>query len=47
MPNQELNVSNTYWEGATAFEGQMDQAPIAAKGYIEMTGYTASMNGIL
>ncbi|MEL6325698.1 MAG: lipocalin-like domain-containing protein [Cyanobacteria bacterium J06626_23] len=47
MPNQELNVSNTYWEGATAFEGQLDQAPIAAKGYIEMTGYTASMNGIL
>ncbi|MEO0756470.1 MAG: lipocalin-like domain-containing protein [Cyanobacteria bacterium J06648_16] len=47
MPNQELNVSNTYWEGATAFEGRLDQAPIAAKGYIEMTGYTASMDGIL
>jgi len=40
IPNQELTVSTTYWEGAVAFEGQVSGKPAAARGYVEMTGYT-------
>ena len=40
LANQELNVATTYWEGATAFTGTLADSPIAAKGYVEMTGYT-------
>ena len=47
MANQELNVSTVYWEGAVAFEGTRDGAPISAEGYIELTGYAGSMEGRL
>ena len=47
MPNQELNVSNTYWEGAVGFEGKIGDRPIHAKGYVEMTGYASSFDGVL
>ena len=47
MANQELNVSTVYWEGAVAFEGTRDGAPLAAEGYIELTGYAGSMAGRL
>ena len=47
MPNQELNVSNTYWEGAIAFDGKLSDVTVSAKGYVEMTGYTASMENVL
>ncbi len=39
MANQELNVSNIYWEGAVAFSGELAGSPVQARGYIEMTGY--------
>jgi len=39
MPNQELNLSTVYWEGAVAFEGDRAGQPVEAIGYIEMTGY--------
>jgi predicted secreted hydrolase len=47
MPNQELNVSTVYWEGAVAFSGIMAGRPVTARGYIEMTGYSATMKGRL
>ena len=47
MADQELNLSTTYWEGAVAFSGTLDGAPINARGYIEMTGYAGSMAGRL
>ncbi len=47
MADQELNVSTVYWEGAVAFGGTLDGAPISARGYIEMTGYAGSMAGRL
>ena len=47
MANQALNVSTVYWEGAVAFEGTRDGAPISAEGYIELTGYAGSMEGRL
>ncbi len=47
MPNQELNVSTVYWEGAVAFSGTLGGEPVEARGYIEMTGYAGSMAGRL
>ncbi len=47
MPNQELNISTTYWEGAVSFSGSIGNTPLSAKGYIEMTGYAGSMDGRL
>lgn len=39
IPDQELNVSATYWEGAVVAEGTAGGQPITARGYIELTGY--------
>ena len=39
IPNQELNVSTIYWEGAVQIEGSADGQPISGSGYIELTGY--------
>lgn len=47
MPNQELNVSTVYWEGAVEFNGALAGARVRARGYIEMTGYAGSMEGRL
>ncbi len=47
LANQELNVSTTYWEGATTFSGTVAGQPVIAKGYVELTGYAQSMNGRL
>jgi predicted secreted hydrolase len=47
MAAQELNVSSVYWEGAVSFEGTLAGEPVAAEGYIEMTGYAGSMEGRL
>jgi predicted secreted hydrolase len=43
MPNQELAVSTTYWEGAVGFAGDRAGQPITARGYIEMTGYGSAI----
>ena len=40
LPQQELRVSFTYWEGAVQIEETQQ-----GYGYIEMTGYYASMQG--
>jgi predicted secreted hydrolase len=45
LADQELNVSTTYWEGATAFEGQRGGAPISGQGYVELTGYAGDLGG--
>lgn len=45
MPNQELNLSTVYWEGAVAYEGTLNDEPINGRGYVELTGYANSMQG--
>lgn len=45
MPNQELNLSTTYWEGAVAVEGTQNGQPVSGRGYVELTGYAESMKG--
>lgn len=47
MANQELNLSTTYWEGAVEFAGKQQDQPILGKGYVEMTGYTKSLETVL
>jgi predicted secreted hydrolase len=37
MPNQELDVSVRYWEGAVRVEGSA-----TGRGYVELTGYGSS-----
>ncbi len=44
MPNQELNISTTYWEGAVGFTGVRSQQPIQGKGYAELTGYDRNLS---
>lgn len=47
MPNQELNVSTVYWEGAVAYRGELAGEAVTAVGYTEMTGYAAPIAGNL
>ncbi len=39
MPDQELDVSVRYWEGAVRIEGTVDGEAVSGHGYVEMTGY--------
>lgn len=45
LPDQELNVSYSYWEGAVKINGERNGVPVSGDGYIEMTGYAGSMQG--
>jgi len=47
LADQELNVSTTYWEGASAFEGHREGQPITGRGYVELTGYAEEFGGRL
>lgn len=39
LPDQEMNVSTTYWEGAVRVTGSAGGRPVGGVGYLEMTGY--------
>lgn len=39
IPNQEMNLSIRYWEGAVAATGASAGLAITARGYLELTGY--------
>jgi predicted secreted hydrolase len=39
MPNQELNLTFRYWEGAVRVAGTREGRPVAGRGYVELTGY--------
>ncbi|MBL6982515.1 MAG: hypothetical protein ISR58_15150 [Anaerolineales bacterium] len=43
--DQEMNVSYAYWEGAVKVSGSVDGESVKGNGYLEMTGYAASMEG--
>ncbi len=40
--DQEMNLSQRYWEGAVTFEGASSSGPVRGVGYVELTGYDAS-----
>lgn len=46
IPDQELNVSTVYWEGASRFSGALAGEPISATGYVELTGYAGTIVGL-
>lgn len=39
LPDQELDVSFLYWEGAVGISGTRSGAPVVGRGYVELTGY--------
>jgi predicted secreted hydrolase len=39
LPDQELDVSVRYWEGAVEVRGSVRGLPVTGKGYLELTGY--------
>ena len=45
LSDQEMNVSYDYWEGAVDVSGSYSGVPISGSGYVELTGYAASMEG--
>jgi len=45
LADQELNLSFTYWEGAVQISGEHAGLAVSGSGYVEMTGYAASMAG--
>lgn len=48
LADQELNTSTaTYWEGAVAFAGSLQEQPLHGKGYVELTGYADRLDSLL
>jgi predicted secreted hydrolase len=45
LADQELQVSFIYWEGAVQVSGTMNGQMVRGNGYVELTGYFASMEG--
>jgi len=39
MPDQELNASFRYWDGAVRIRGDAAGQPVTGQGYVELTGY--------
>lgn len=46
LADQEMRVSFPYWEGAVRVSGTSRGRPIQGQGYLEMTGYERSMQGV-
>jgi predicted secreted hydrolase len=45
IPDQELNLSYVYWEGAVVIRGEVGGKPIKGVGYVELTGYQGPFAG--
>jgi predicted secreted hydrolase len=45
IPDQEMDVSFVYWEGAIDVEGEWDGEPVRGRGYVELTGYGEGSGG--
>ena len=45
LADQEMDVSQKYWEGAVKTEGTRNGQRVAGNGYVELTGYAGSMQG--
>ncbi len=42
IPDQEMRLTQRYWEGAVTFTGVSADGPVRGVGYVEMTGYGAN-----
>lgn len=45
IPDQEMEVSFVYWEGAVKITGDWQGEPVAGRGYVELTGYGEGGSG--
>jgi predicted secreted hydrolase len=45
LKNQQMDLAIVYWEGTVEVSGQANGAPINGVGYVELTGYSGSLNG--
>lgn len=45
MPDQELNLSHVYWEGAVSIQGIFLGQAVEGNGYAELTGYAEPFRG--
>lgn len=45
LPDQELDVSVRYWEGAVRLEGTVTGMTVSGSGYVELTGYADGQQG--
>ena len=45
IPDQEMTLTFTYYEGATTIRGTMEGAAVSGRGYVELTGYGSSQGG--
>jgi predicted secreted hydrolase len=46
VADQEMRTSFTYWEGAVRVSGTARGRPVSGRGYVELTGYARSMQGV-
>ena len=46
LADQELRTSFVYWEGAVRVSGRSRGRPVTGQGYVELTGYGRSMQGV-
>jgi predicted secreted hydrolase len=46
IPAQEMRTSFVYWEGAVRVSGTRAGRPLRGHGYVELTGYARSMQGV-
>ena len=41
-----MRTSFVYWEGAVRVSGTRQGRPVSGHGYVELTGYAGSMQGV-
>jgi len=46
VSDQEMRTSFVYWEGAVSVSGTSRGRPLTGRGYVELTGYARSMQGV-
>jgi predicted secreted hydrolase len=46
VADQELRTRFVYWEGAVTIAGTSRGRPVGGRGYVELTGYARSMQGV-
>ena len=46
LPAQEMQLTFAYWEGAVRVTGTSAGAPVTGAGYVELTGYVGSLQGV-
>jgi len=46
VADQEMRTSFVYWEGAVSLTGTSRGRPLGGQGYVELTGYARSMQGV-